>query len=494
MYGQTTASDGAMVLRGLTLPRGGVWLANNAGGGHFWVPDGVLGFCRVDPSPGANPPFTTSNCGTAAKTASQAVVATPAPGFAGLPAGAKFVFVADASSKSNAVVRYVFNPATETLSGALTIQVPNVTNVGGGSAGGRAQAVAMAANGTDLYVGYKASGDIMKVANATSTTSGSPGASKVGSSSDGRGVWSLLLFKNDLYLGENGGQGLSKIASPGGATGQAACTGSCTAVNIGISAFPGGLAADSTYIYIGDAPRIGTNQILRWNPATGTVDQYSLNVTTYTATADGVSQSQFSTYAGPLGVALAPNGDLYVGDDPSFSFVAPAANPNAAAPTTQGHLWKITPGVNNTPPPPSVTVTAIAPTNGSNAGGTAVTITGTGFSTNPGGTFVNFGSIQNAANTVTCASATSCTATSPAGSGTVDVRVTVNGVQSPALGRSVHLRGTCASCQWTEHHICLTQRWLKRWRNQCHNHRRELHRRFGDHFRPSARSQLHVCK
>src|SRR5689334_1544523 len=60
MNAQTTASDGAMVLRGLTLPRGGVWLANSAGGGHFWVPDGVLGFCRVDPAPGANPPFTTS--------------------------------------------------------------------------------------------------------------------------------------------------------------------------------------------------------------------------------------------------------------------------------------------------------------------------------------------------------------------------------------------------------------------------------------------------
>src|SRR5438270_7664950 len=65
MYGQTVASDGAMVLKGLTLPRGGVWLANNAGGGHWWQSDGVFGFCRVDPAPGANPPFTTTNSGTA---------------------------------------------------------------------------------------------------------------------------------------------------------------------------------------------------------------------------------------------------------------------------------------------------------------------------------------------------------------------------------------------------------------------------------------------
>jgi hypothetical protein len=299
--------------------------------------------------------------------------------------------------------------------------------VGGGTAGARAQAAALAPNGVDLYVGYKASGDIMKITNATGTTSGSPTVSKIGATSDGRGVWSLVLFKNtDMYLGELGGQGLSKIVNPAGGNGQAACTGSCTAVNVGISAFPGGLAADSTYVYVGDAPRVGTNQILRWNPATGTVDVYSLNVTTYTATADGVTQSQFSTYAGPIGLALDPNGNLYVGDDPSF--VPP---PSGVAPTTQGHLWKVTPPVNNTPPTPTVTVTAITPTSGSTAGGDVVTITGSGFSTSAAGTTVNFGS--TAANNVSCASATSCTATSPgaAGAGVVDVRVTVAGVQSP---------------------------------------------------------------
>ena len=74
-------------------------------------------------------------------------------------------------------------------------------------------------------------------------------------------------------------------------------------------------------------------------------------------------------------------------------------------------------------------VTRITPTGGPAAGNTAVTVTGTGFSTASGRTVVHFGTA--AALAVGCASATTCTAVSPPGSGTVNVRVTVNGVQSP---------------------------------------------------------------
>jgi hypothetical protein len=68
------------------------------------------------------------------------------------------------------------------------------------------------------------------------------------------------------------------------------------------------------------------------------------------------------------------------------------------------------------PPPPPV-VTGLNPNHGLTAGGTAVTVGGTALS----GGAVMFGS--HAATGVTCG-ATSCTATSPAGTGTVDVRVT----------------------------------------------------------------------
>jgi hypothetical protein len=80
-------------------------------------------------------------------------------------------------------------------------------------------------------------------------------------------------------------------------------------------------------------------------------------------------------------------------------------------------------------PPPAVGF--VGPSSGPEAGGTAVTITGTGFSSVPGATTVAFG--VNAAIGATCSSTTVCAATSPAGTGRVDVIVTVNGVPSAAV-------------------------------------------------------------
>jgi hypothetical protein len=70
-------------------------------------------------------------------------------------------------------------------------------------------------------------------------------------------------------------------------------------------------------------------------------------------------------------------------------------------------------------------VTMIAPSSGPAAGGTSVTITGANFS---GASAVQFGAAYAPAFTVN--SATSITATAPAGSGTVDVTVTVDGFTS----------------------------------------------------------------
>lgn len=74
-------------------------------------------------------------------------------------------------------------------------------------------------------------------------------------------------------------------------------------------------------------------------------------------------------------------------------------------------------------------VTAISPSSGPAAGGTVVTIEGSGFSTAAGATSVRFG--PNPATNVSCSATTRCEATSPAGSGSVDVRVTVEGRTSP---------------------------------------------------------------
>jgi hypothetical protein len=77
---------------------------------------------------------------------------------------------------------------------------------------------------------------------------------------------------------------------------------------------------------------------------------------------------------------------------------------------------------------PTPTVTGLAPTSGVPTGGTTVVITGTNFSN---ATAVHFGA--NAASSFTVNSATQITAVSPAGAGTVNVRVTNPDGQSAIL-------------------------------------------------------------
>jgi hypothetical protein len=82
-----------------------------------------------------------------------------------------------------------------------------------------------------------------------------------------------------------------------------------------------------------------------------------------------------------------------------------------------------------TPPPPPA-VKDISPTSGPAAGGTSVTISGTGFT---GATAVDFASTP--ATTFTVNSDTRITATSPAGSGTVNITVTTpDGTSAPGRG------------------------------------------------------------
>ncbi len=99
----------------------------------------------------------------------------------------------------------------------------------------------------------------------------------------------------------------------------------------------------------------------------------------------------------------------YLTEKPSSST---GATPFAATSSTVSVTWS------GGPPPNLPTVTAVSPNSGPSTGGTALTVTGTNFTT---GATVKFGT--TAATGVTVTSATSLTATSPAGSGTVDVTV-----------------------------------------------------------------------
>src|SRR5512140_1718400 len=430
---------------GITLPRGAVWIPDtvpgNAAGGHWWITDQVLGVCRVDPNGAANPPqFTTSNCNGTAKSGGQIVVGD-VPG----SVSSKYLYVADASSKSVKVVRFTLALASASLGASVQWAVPNLTQKGGGLAGGRPVALALVTNpgaipaglGTcntltgapagwpaalaaqeqDLLVSYIKSGDVMRVFDVNHTTAATPCQAKIGSTSDGLGVNSFALVGNDLYLGEIGGLGgVSRIPDPTGIP-RAACT-TCAAVTIGSTVgFPGGMASDgSTYLYVGDVRTGGaTNYVYRVAAATGATELYSSGIApSYQAKDSNQVVQTWTSYVFPLAVGYrADTGEVYVGDDPQFLAAVVTAQ--------QGHLWRV---------PFTPVISSVNPSSGNNAGGDAVTITGQGFI--PGGTAFKFGGV--AAVGVACASTTSCTASTPAGSGVVDVSasVSVPGMPFPA--------------------------------------------------------------
>jgi hypothetical protein len=132
-------------------------------------------------------------------------------------------------------------------------------------------------------------------------------------------------------------------------------------------------------------------------------------------------------FFGPGTLANATGGSFVVVYDVNFIATAPTggAAVNEVAFRKNLEAFVAAPSV-GTPPTPSTTVTSISPNTGPAVGGTAVTITGTGFT---GATAVTFGS---AAAAFTINSATSITATSPVVlGGTVDITVTAGGTTSP---------------------------------------------------------------
>lgn len=434
--GSTSAAaasvTGTLVAGGLTRPGGGAWLPG--GGGHFWVSDNVLGLCETLPAT-----LSTTKCNGTAK-----------GGQVYFDSVKSLVYVADTSSKTNQVMRFPYTAASDGLGGSTTIQVPNVTAVGGGSGGGRAQGVAFV-KGPDgaerLYVSFIKSGDVMQVLNPSGRdkngASVTPTVSRVGVTSDGRGTAALQIFTrtdsdgvahDDLYVAEGGGNGLSVIKDIDGTGGRPACnsTTPCAATTVAnasggaLFSFPGGLASDGVQIYIGDAPRNTPSRVLTYNPATGAQAVLSTDISpAYTSSFDGVRRTQYQNITG---MALNPASlDLYVGDDPSFPLATPV--------NAQGHLWKVA-GAAFQP-----AVTSVTPNTGDVAGGDSVTIAGSNLvnavagSADPVafGTTVKFGTL--AATAVTClADGTSCTATSPAstGAGVADVRVTNAEAQTSA--------------------------------------------------------------
>lgn len=335
---QVHAEDGTLFaptpppagLTGLTLPNP-IWLPGSLGG-HLWIGDNALTFCRLD-----GPVNTTF--GTIAPNASTCDITAKAPGQAVYDPranldGTHYVYIADNSSKSPGAVRVTFNPVTETI-------VPGSGIVlGDGGTAGRTNSIALNPIDGKLYIAHVRGGSIMRITNPNGDQF-SQFTEIVGRTSDGRGVRGGMAFvcgtkasTCDLYIGEFGGNGVTVIPDAQG------CNpfgfGGCAALPTSITTnLPGGLISDGNrMIYVGDSPRTNTGTILRYNVVTDQQDIISSKVPAYQITYP-VPATQ-TTYTGITGIALDPAGNLYVGDDPTLGAVAP--------PRFMGKVWSL-PGV-----------------------------------------------------------------------------------------------------------------------------------------------------
>jgi hypothetical protein len=143
-------------------------------------------------------------------------------------------------------------------------------------------------------------------------------------------------------------------------------------------------------------------------------------ILSYTVTAVGGGYSFPGPGVPTLGLVSM---DLTGVPDGTYSFTAHATNAAGDGPESAPSGSVLESGCGD---PSAPTVTSVSPSSGSVSGGTVVTVTGTGFT---GATNVAFGGVFGTA--VQETSDTSMTATSPAGTGTVDILVPgVSGVSA----------------------------------------------------------------
>jgi hypothetical protein len=180
----TAATRGILRVAGATHPRGFVFV-----GTHFWVSDEKQGFCRIDPT-GVGSAATLTNC------------FKPSPGFIpGQPAmdapplnhtTTTNIYLPDVSGGSAGILRFVFNPATETISqtGILS-QGRNVS---------AASALAIGPEGS-LYVGPATAGNVTRILTPATAPSA---AITVAATLNGQGVRNMVFNGVNLYMTEDG--------------------------------------------------------------------------------------------------------------------------------------------------------------------------------------------------------------------------------------------------------------------------------------------------
>jgi hypothetical protein len=361
----TTADAGTAYVSAVTFPFNGTWL-DGTSGGHYWDEMGG-GFCRIDADPASATAFSVNaaTCDIQSKAATQSVVG-PQQGPLDPDAGMYYVYQADMGAGAPAGVRspgaplrVTFDPAADGGQGLIVpgseVALGGLNTVGyfgDATKSFLSAGIALGPCRADIpapclaaYVAFRRSVTVVRI-NNVDKDSASQSIERVSETIDPPGVrFGIAMFKNlggtsDLYLGELGGIGVSMVANIAGCHESPANVGTCLATPVGGIATnaPQGMVVqkdslgNDKYIYVGDAPDTSTATILRYNPATGVEDVVSSAVTPYDSLLN--PGQLISTYTFTMGLGINPhNGDLFVGDDPSFAFLNPPLN--------KGHIFRI---------------------------------------------------------------------------------------------------------------------------------------------------------
>jgi hypothetical protein len=285
---------GSLYVAPITAPSGGVWIPGaGALPGHEWVSDHLQGFCRVDETAPGSGIFAVNNATCVSRlqglnSAGQAVLRKDGNG--------SFVYIPDNASKGTTILRLSISADGQTITDLASIGQQEGLNIT------RPQGAAMSANGV-LYVGSRKSGDIWRI---TNPGGGSPVATKVGRSSDGRETFALAIAGADLYVAEK-----NTVTVVRNVDSKPTFTAGPTLINVVVPTAMT-FAPLTNELFIGNAA-----SIMRYPLPSGPAVAFS-------SAGDAQNGLAFVT-----GLNTDGAGNLYAGDDPT-----------AGLGVNQGHYWR----------------------------------------------------------------------------------------------------------------------------------------------------------
>lgn len=334
-----------------TVPGNSVWLPGSLGG-HMWAADSLNGLCRMDVPAGLT--LTHENISTCKVGATAGGLLKPEQ--SSYDAGRHLLYVTDGGTKSVGVVRFSFDPATETLSNPQVIAA-GLVGTGLGLDVQRADAIARDPLTDALYVGFRtrkigASTQIARVNNASALDTTTQNVDFLANTTRDVPVFGLGIVVNpavganpataDLYIGDN--KGVDTLYNVG-----ACVPGGCSPILLLNTRGPNGFATDGIdHLWMSSPPPPGTAS------STTTVQEYTIStgiLAPFTAIGVNPDATQ-QPYAYAFGITLDPAGNVYVSDNPTV----------LAPPNNVAHVWKVNVGATG-PAQPALTSKPGNPTN-----------------------------------------------------------------------------------------------------------------------------------